>query len=59
LIPWQCGVEFSEKKGPIAGAKSKEANGRISGKVFEGAASAEKAAWVDGSRKIKEEDQAH
>jgi hypothetical protein len=30
-----------------------------SGKEFEGAASAEEAAWVVGSRTIKEEDQAH
>jgi hypothetical protein len=30
-----------------------------SGKEFEGAVSAEEAAWVVGSRTIKEEDQAH
>jgi hypothetical protein len=40
-----------QKKGPISGAKSKEANGRKSGKGFRNAAFAEKAARVDGSRR--------
>jgi hypothetical protein len=52
-------LNWTKKKGPISGAKSKEADGRKSGKVFEDAASAEKAARADGSRTIKEEDRAH
>jgi hypothetical protein len=49
----------NKKKAPLLGPKSKEADGRKSGKAFEGAVSAEEAAWVVGSRTLKEEDQAH
>ena len=49
-----------QKKRPhFWGHNSKEARGRKSGIVVEGAAFAEKAAWVEDSAIPKEEDQTH
>jgi hypothetical protein len=51
--------DISKKRPHCWGHNSKEAIGRQSGIVVEGAAFAEKAAWVEDSAIPKEEDRTH